>query len=531
MRLRLKIILILIIAFSIYCIIDFFMLWYIIYPRFIELENKETTRNLERVTRAIDSEIVHYAKFCQDWAIWDDTYNFIVDKNHYYIDSNLIHETFINTNLNLIFYYKLDGSYIWGQAYDADNKKSIILKKLPQANISPQHELLSFNWDKKKLTEIQISGLYVLDNKPFIIVSRPVLTSNGEGPVKGIIIMGRFITPDYIKTISEQANVKFNFSLLGLNSDISANFDNLTNNDDIIINKNFKEQLLVYKKVPDINGVYKFLIKMVVSREITIRGKTTINFAVLSIVIAGMLTLFVIIILISILVLIPVKNLTRHAEEIGEGVNYSIRLPLKRKDEIGIMSKEINNMLDKIENQQALLEIANEELHKVATTDKLTQIANRFHFDEIIAYEWKRLQRTSQYLAILLVDVDYFKLFNDHYGHSAGDKCLRIIAQTIEKSVRRPGDLAARYGGEEFIVMLPDTNTKGALMVAENIKQAIDDLKYEHVKSQISKYVTISIGIKAVIPTKSIRLEDTIDIADKALYSAKRQGRNRICYL
>lgn len=127
-----------------------------------------------------------------------------------------------------------------------------------------------------------------------------------------------------------------------------------------------------------------------------------------------------------------------------------------------------------------------------------------------------------------MIDIDYFKLYNDCYGHQKGDECLTQIAQAIEKVTKRSTDLVARYGGEEFVAILPDTDISGALKIADSMKEAIAILALPHAKSQVSNYVTLSLGLATIIPDGNITPENLIAYADEALYNAKKQGRNRV---
>jgi diguanylate cyclase (GGDEF)-like protein len=175
------------------------------------------------------------------------------------------------------------------------------------------------------------------------------------------------------------------------------------------------------------------------------------------------------------------------------------------------------------------LEIVNQKLYKQTVLDGLTQIANRRHFDEYLMHEWQRAVRDKNSIALLLCDIDFFKQYNDTYGHQGGDDCLKQIAQAIEKVSKRPADLVARYGGEEFGVILPNTTISGAIEISEQICQAVRDLKIEHKKSRAANYVTLSLGISCLIPTTENKMTEFIEMADKALYQAKHQGRNRVC--
>lgn len=172
----------------------------------------------------------------------------------------------------------------------------------------------------------------------------------------------------------------------------------------------------------------------------------------------------------------------------------------------------------------------NQKLNKLATLDGLTNIPNRRYFDDVLIREWRRSRREQFPLSLIICDIDYFKLYNDFLGHQAGDVCLRQVARKISQSVRRPGDLVARYGGEEFIILLSQTPAENALLVAKTIGQEIKNLKLYHPQSSVSKYVSLSLGVSCVIPDFKYTKKQLLITADKALYSAKQQGRDRAIY-
>ncbi len=173
------------------------------------------------------------------------------------------------------------------------------------------------------------------------------------------------------------------------------------------------------------------------------------------------------------------------------------------------------------------LQVANQRLQGLVMMDGLTQVANRRRFDEYLLQEWKRATREQQPLALILCDVDYFKQYNDTYGHLAGDECLIKVAQALDETVRRPGDLVARYGGEEFAIILPQTSATGAVQVADLIIQTLESLKIPHRTSLISSNLTVSMGIASLIPSLDSSFQVVIEVTDQALYQAKREGRNR----
>ncbi|BAY37917.1 diguanylate cyclase with PAS/PAC and GAF sensors [Nostoc sp. NIES-2111] len=173
------------------------------------------------------------------------------------------------------------------------------------------------------------------------------------------------------------------------------------------------------------------------------------------------------------------------------------------------------------------LQTANQELQNLAMVDQLTGIANRRCFDNKLICLWPQLLQEENYVSLLLCDIDYFKQYNDTYGHAAGDDCLRLVAQAFQQTVKHATDLAARYGGEEFVVILSNTDIEGAALVAQEIHQAIQKLNILHTASAIENRVTLSIGIATVIPTSELVPLDLVEAADQALYQAKAQGRNR----
>jgi len=175
------------------------------------------------------------------------------------------------------------------------------------------------------------------------------------------------------------------------------------------------------------------------------------------------------------------------------------------------------------------LDDANQELTRLSSLDGLTGISNRRQFDETLLREWRRLGRQSRPLSMLLCDVDYFKQFNDGYGHQVGDECLKAVARTLKDTLRRPADLVARYGGEEFGVILPDTEITGALQVAEAMRSAVEGLNITHRYSKGGSVVTISIGVASTTPLRTGSDSSVLlKRADDALYQAKQAGRNRI---
>jgi len=213
----------------------------------------------------------------------------------------------------------------------------------------------------------------------------------------------------------------------------------------------------------------------------------------------------------------------------GDGLELEVELLKQLVRQIGVTIQQAQ--------LYERLQTVNEELHRLATLDGLTQLANRYWFNMYLSQEWQhllieeaqgfRFKGNSNCLSLIMCDVDYFKLYNDNYGHLAGDLCLQEVAKAIRETVNRPADLVARYGGEEFAVILPNTSAEMAFDIAERIRIKVKGLQIAHSKSPISQYVTLSLGVSSIVPHRESSPEELIATADRALYRAKEQGRDR----
>lgn len=219
---------------------------------------------------------------------------------------------------------------------------------------------------------------------------------------------------------------------------------------------------------------------------------------------------------------IPVIFVTAKTDRVDE--EYGLRLGavdyIAKPFHLPIVAARVQNQVN--------LKLKTDLLESLAMLDGLTNIANRRRFDEAFDAELRRARRAGRTVALIMADIDYFKRYNDHYGHGAGDNCLKKTAGALSNASNRPGDLLARYGGEEFIVLLPETDNQGARMIAERLRSAVEHLKIPHEKSDASSCVTISLGYACAVPNDDKGAE-LLKKADQMLYQAKESGRNRVC--
>jgi diguanylate cyclase (GGDEF)-like protein len=218
---------------------------------------------------------------------------------------------------------------------------------------------------------------------------------------------------------------------------------------------------------------------------------------------------------------IPVIFVTAHTDEASEELGLDAGA-------VDFVSKPINvKILRARVNTHVRLKLQSDMLHSLAFVDGLTGVRNRRYFDEQLAIEAARAQRNKQALSLILMDVDFFKRFNDHYGHQAGDDCLKQLAKTFQTCLKRPADLVARYGGEEFVCLLPDTNAQGAMQVALALRLAVLACEIAHAQSTVDAFVTVSLGVATLVPEHPVSAAELLKMADQHLYIAKAQGRNR----
>lgn len=208
---------------------------------------------------------------------------------------------------------------------------------------------------------------------------------------------------------------------------------------------------------------------------------------------------------------------------VGERLYLAIDAgPIYAED--GQLIAVVETLRDMTEHKKAQM-----ALQQLATLDSLTGVANRRTFDEKLHSEWNRTRRQGDPLSLIMVDVDYFKPYNDIYGHPGGDACLKAVSGILRGQAFRAGDITARYGGEEFAVILPNTDLAGAREVAERIRSGIEQAALPHAGSQIAPCITVSLGVASLIPAQDSHSGMLLELADQALYAAKRGGRNRVC--
>jgi diguanylate cyclase (GGDEF)-like protein len=513
----------------------------VIFPTFVDTEQQQANVNLDRVEGVINDTITQLDKINYDMADWDLTYQFIQDRNQSYIDDYLSVETFENFQVDMVYFYNIEDELIWGETYETKDGSTEIIT-------TDEYIQQSYTLLKPYMERLQNSGIYystgviVQDNVPILFSIRPIVLSNQEEPSEGYLIMGKLINDSVLRQYQQIIKIDFSIEVIDPEA-VNAGLNNTTysitklNNSFLRVSKYFYSQNIPILKLSTTSP-----------RDITRNGIASINYALYTLSVVCLISMVIIWLALRKSVLQPISKLSEQMQKITNNKDYTLRTEINSNDEIGLLAKKFNRMLSiiqsrntelqkayrniRIEHEKSIkVEIklleANAQLQHLTITDPLTGIANRLSFENKLKEEWKTLKRSNNALSIIMVDIDCFKAFNDHYGHQAGDDCLIKVANILAKCLKRPNDLAARYGGEEFILILPNTDINSAQFLAENIQKEIASCHIKHCNSNVSNMLTISLGISWVIPSDKSSIEILISQADSALYKAKKNGRNR----
>jgi diguanylate cyclase (GGDEF)-like protein len=527
MSLRQKVLSILLAAVVLYGAAEYALHHRLVFPEFLRLEEQQAIQDLQRVRRAFEKEIRHLDEVCRDWAAWDDMYGFVESRDPRFIASNLVLPTFLDNRINIIYLFDRQGGLVWGEAHETTGGRPLALVLFEQPVLPEILACPEVVPSGESPVDVGISGILPTEQGPMLLSVRPVLTSENRGPMRGTLVMGRLLDASLAADLAEQTRLDFFVGQPELSVEGKA-FRLDPDGDFPQFDKSADDRLFTYQPYPDLSGKPAFLIRVESPRTLIGTLRLMMRHVVFSLVVAGLVLLVLLSTLLQRIVLGPVSRLTEHARAIRTVGDLSARIHLRRSDEIGQLSCEFDGMMAEIEQKTSEIARANCELQRLSHEDMLTRLANRRKFEECLSQEWQRMFRERRPLSLILCDLDFFKLFNDTYGHQEGDRCLKLVAGALLENSRRPTDLVARFGGEEFAIVLADTEMAGALAVAEAVRGAVRLLKIPHQSSTIDPYVTLSAGVATLVPEAELAPDILVSLADQALYCAKQQGRNRV---
>jgi len=518
---------------------------HVIMPPFQEMDEQRITKNMQRNINAMLDSIEEVERLTVDWGMWDDAYGFVKHNNRGFIESNLNVDTFKNNAIDAILFFDLDSRLLWGGVYDP---RSSVVVPIHQEGSLIAFEGFSLDLSKIRRTGSLSSGFYLANNTLVMYALSPISDTNRTQSPDGNVMMLRKVTTEMISRFQKQTESAF--SVVPLNGRAPDNeeqrlIQKLAMAGQSVLIKHDKD-LVAHNVIPTADGGH-LLITVQEKKAFAVLAKTLIDEVIVWLVVGGIIIFISSVFIVRTYVVSPVLKVTRHVREISDSKDYSRRLNSQDDDEIGALSRCIDGFMETLSDslselnrlnqvQQSELnhrkdlefnlQSANEKLKRLASLDGLTGLANRRIFDEKLVSEWHRMQRHQRPMALVLMDIDHFKKFNDSYGHTKGDECLIKVARALRLLFKRSEDLVARYGGEEFAVILPECSPETACHLGEEIVNTISRLYITHKHSETG-VVTCSVGVCSVLPDSTLACEELLKQADENLYRAKATGRNQ----
>ena len=476
-----------------------------------------------------------------DWAVWDNSYQFMIDKNPEYIKANLSEDTLNNLKINIMLFIDNKGNLVHGEGYDIQKKESVPIDEALLKYIK-DHSLLQNNDVKYRK-----SGIITLNGKDLILLSIcPILTSAGEGPINGYIVLGANFTEKKIADIGEELSSEIKLTFLK-DFEYDRKFFDLKD-DKIQIDAVSDQKIIGRAFLDDIDGKHLLLLSIEKNRDINNIGEAGIKATLW--LLLGLFFLFAIIITVILDrgILLRFQELSNDIRKIGEGKDLSVRLKRQNiDDELTDVSNEINGMLGALERSQLFLsksesalkkaieklqdevlehEKTQEQIKYIAYHDTLTGLPNRNLLNELLVHSITLAERNNKCMAVLFLDIDGFKMINDSKGHGMGDQILQEVAERLLKTLRK-SDVIARHGGDEFIVIIEELdNCSGVELIANKIINCFQEPF--HLENQ-DYFLTTSVGV-AVYPADGQTPDMLIKNADIAMYKAKENGKNQYLF-
>ena len=505
------------------------------------LEDKYIIENVERTKKEIFKEIEVLDTIVMDWAVWDNSYQFMIDKNPEYIKANLSEDTLNNLKVNIMLFIDNKGNLVHGEGYDIQKKESVPIDEALLKYIK-DHSLLQNNDVKYRK-----SGIVTLNGKDLILLSIcPILTSAGEGPINGYIVLGANFTEKKIADIGEELSSEIKLTFLK-DFEYDRKFFDLKD-DKIQIDAVSDQKIIGRAFLDDIDGKHLLLLSIEKNRDINNIGEAGIKATLW--LLLGLFFLFAIIITVILDrgILLRFQELSNDIRKIGEGKDLSVRLKRQNiDDELTDVSNEINGMLGALERSQLFLsksesalkkaieklqdevlehEKTQEQIKYIAYHDTLTGLPNRNLLNELLVHSITLAERNNKCMAVLFLDIDGFKMINDSKGHGMGDQILQEVAERLLKTLRK-SDVIARHGGDEFIVIIEELdNCSGVELIANKIINCFQEPF--HLENQ-DYFLTTSVGV-AVYPADGQTPDMLIKNADIAMYKAKENGKNQYLF-
>lgn len=484
---------------------------YQIMPILLEDEEQYASAELNRADRALNAELNHMRRLVEDWAYWDDSYDFVRGERPQYVDSNLYESSLETLDLEMMLFLDANNEAYWVVGYDEEGEFTSCPGTLPPCDWAAPAIAFLGRHIESKLDDATDTWL-LAQNELAMAALSPIHQSQEESPAAGWLAMVRPLSEPWIAQLRDTTGIELELSPVTVQAGGAQQQQ---------LERISSTHMAANRFIPALPPDRAVRIDALLPRQRYQASLETFRFALYWTSGVLIVTLLIVLWLLERMVLAPLRQFAHYTQCLHQEVVTPImpKSLVARRDEIGTLAREFRRLLKHQQQQSAqLLELT---LH-----DPLTGVANRRLFDNRFAELLKRPGQHHQ-TAAMMIDIDHFKLYNDHYGHQAGDVCLVTLAQCMKDQLKSQGFLVARTGGEEFSVLLPDTSLDAALGHARKLLQAINTLALPHEYSPTGSIVTVSIGV-AVQRQDLATPSDIMRAADQAMYQAKEKGRNRV---
>lgn len=460
----------------------------------------------------MDSDRLALLAMVKDWATWDDTYAFMQGHRGTYADSNFSRTMFEDMDYQFMLFFSTDGHVVWTAGIDpvsGDYDSCPGLENDCAWAATMAHRM------RPLIRYRPMEGAAYLEITPYraFVAIHPILRTDESGPAQGWLAQVRLLDTAWQAHIESQTDLPVELLPASQNDLISG----------LRLDRTDSHRLLITRPINNVAGSESLLLQSHLPREDFFTQLATFRYT--QFWTAGLLltVIAIVLILLESMVLRPLRQFAGFTQQL-QFQNVDCFLPqglTNRRDEIGTLAREFQQLLELQRRQTS-------SLVELSHHDPLTGLANRRLFDQTLEEALQQAHLHSQPMGLLMVDIDSFKNYNDHFGHPAGDACLKAIADAMQRHFLRPNQLVARTGGEEFSIVLPGSSEAVCARLAESLRQAIEALGLPHPASEVSPVVTVSVGVACSDTEQPRSPQELIDAADAALYAAKQAGRNQV---
>lgn len=465
MSLRAKTVLILVIVVGLYAAVNEAIQHFIVYPSFDRLEREQARKDCERCTMALRREISHLDTLCRDWAAWDDTYEFIADRNPHYIESTLLPDSFKSIHLDALFFYGALGNVVWSAEYDAAAEELVATSWLPVTELLTHSDV-----DSTK------SGIVVTEGVPRLVASRPIVKSDGSGPIRGTLVMVRALNEDLVATLSAQTRVKFTVTPIGPSFRLPGYDQGPT-----VVGIEDDESI-VQDILTDIAGVPALLVEARIPREITPQGGRAVAYAEVTALAAGLLVLASALLLLEFFVVARAARLSREVRAIGEQRDLTVRVTDMGRDEVGLLASEINRMVGEMAQSELALRESETRARELAA--RVQAENERLHAELALAVQVQRSAIPEHCVAEGLDIAHYVKS-----SGAVGGDFLGVVRDRAGNSVCYVGDVSGHGLGSAMVmnmlvalieeVVRPDTGpAEGLAALQSKVYDRLEAMDY-----------------------------------------------------